>query len=386
MKSLRIESVFNHTSGYGSVARSFATELQKQQRENIDLKLYNITQNFRSQEEKQFSYLWDDAKMVPLFQKDLHADVSLLWSSPEEILTIAKDGKIRYNENTVKHNYVAWELDKIPNLWASMLQDYKSDLILTPSIYSKNSITNMIDDIPVEVVPHGYDPKVFFKKDKTKKRKSFVVLYNGTWIKRKGTLESILATINALRGTNSEIWINIHYNDAIVKNIKRTLQTSVARSFYTNFDNKNLPKIFIFNKYLSEKEMNVMYNKADIVISGSRGEGFNMPVLESIATKTPVIVTNQGGHMDFVKSNYKFLVKTNGLVYSSGDGFYDTKLGLKWLDVDYSHMSDLILDAYNMWADDKTKLESLGQDLYENIKGLTWSNAVDTYLNYAELY
>jgi hypothetical protein len=39
-----------------------------------------------------------------------------------------------------------------------------------------------------------------------------------------------------------------------------------------------------------------------------------------------------------------------------------------------------------MWADDKTKLESLGQDLYENIKGLTWSNAVDTYLNYAELY
>jgi hypothetical protein len=65
MKSLRIESVFNHTSGYGSVARSFATELQKQQRENIDLKLYNITQNFRSQEEKQFSYLWDDAKMVP---------------------------------------------------------------------------------------------------------------------------------------------------------------------------------------------------------------------------------------------------------------------------------------------------------------------------------
>lgn len=44
----------------------------------------------------------------------------------------------------------------------------------------------------------------------------------------------------------------------------------------------------------TEEEMNIFYNAADVLAYPTRGEGFGLPSLEAMATKTPVIATKFG--------------------------------------------------------------------------------------------
>lgn len=376
MIKMRVDAEFDYASGYSTVARNFVERIHEKHTDKIDL---NISRMNNPQYLK-IDWIHGVTKKKDITQKVDHA---LMWTTPNTRVAYMKEpNAFPMWKDTKSFHYFVWELNKIPQLWSTLLEDIKTDAIFTASNFSKDAIEASVD-LPVHVVPHGFDNKTYRKKDKIKKRSKFVALYVGSWDKRKAPLETVLSMVNALHDTDSEIWIKINYDEQTTKQLKRSIQTSVVRSFPNM---KNIPKIYIFNNYMTEKEMNNMYNKADIVVSASRGEAWNMPLFEAIATKTPVITTDKGGHMDYINKNYTFLSKTRGLTLSAGDGVYDSNNGLKWLDVDFEHTSKLLKDAYDLWLSDKEKLDEHAEILYQNIKHLTWDNAIDIYLNHVSQY
>lgn len=52
--------------------------------------------------------------------------------------------------------------------------------------------------------------------------------------------------------------------------------------------------IMQYANIFNEEEMNIFYNAADVLAYPTRGEGFGLPSLEAMATKTPVIATRFG--------------------------------------------------------------------------------------------
>lgn len=62
------------------------------------------------------------------------------------------------------------------------------------------------------------------------------------------------------------------------------------------------PKIYLLHGYLSPGEVAGLYKDSRVkcLISGTRGEGFGLPMLEAAASKLPVIATNWSGHKDFL--------------------------------------------------------------------------------------
>ncbi len=363
---IRIDAGFEYSSGYATVARQFSEQLYKR---NKQLSVNNI------QGYKDPKYTWDH-ELTKTYTDKSEKEVVMMWATPNNrSVYITKPNEFPLWEDTKKIHYFVWELNKIPELWTTFLEDIDTDIIYTPSKFSQNAIKKSTN-IQSNIIPHGYNPNVY-KHKKVKKQNRFVALYVGTWIKRKGALETILSAVDALKNTDSEVWIKLNYDANTIKQIKRNIQTSVVRTFTKM---QKVPKIRIFTGHMSEKEMNNMYNKADVVISGSRGEGWNMPLLESIATKTPVVTTNKGGQMDFISSDYKYLTNITNLTMSNGREFYGADFGLKWHEVDYQNMSKQIFNLYQIWLNDNEKMLEIGSELYDNAKMFTWSNAVEKYI------
>lgn len=61
----------------------------------------------------------------------------------------------------------------------------------------------------------------------------------------------------------------------------------------------DLAKVEIFNQDVEQQELLQFYADADVMVLPSRGEGYNLPALEAMASGLPLIVTGHGGQRDF---------------------------------------------------------------------------------------
>lgn len=61
----------------------------------------------------------------------------------------------------------------------------------------------------------------------------------------------------------------------------------------------SLARVTIVNQDMESEELREFYASADAMVLPSRGEGYNLPALEAMASGLPLIVTAQGGQRDF---------------------------------------------------------------------------------------
>jgi glycosyltransferase involved in cell wall biosynthesis len=69
------------------------------------------------------------------------------------------------------------------------------------------------------------------------------------------------------------------------------------------------PIIELVDGDLEDEAFFGLYERADAMVLPTRGEGFNMPAAEAMAAGVPLIVTEYGGHLDFVGSEMARLIE-----------------------------------------------------------------------------
>ncbi len=144
-------------------------------------------------------------------------------------------------------------------------------------------------------IPHGVDTKVYNPQDKMQWRETFgipkdefVVGFVGTNIsKRKGQAEMFMGFKKALDAGKK-------FKVIMITNIDGLAQGGY--NLWRLADYVGLPRdMFLFptaSFSFTEQEMAGWYNSFDILVNISRGEGFGIPMLESMACGTPVIATD----------------------------------------------------------------------------------------------
>ena len=65
--------------------------------------------------------------------------------------------------------------------------------------------------------------------------------------------------------------------------------------------------MFIYTDRLDEKEMNILYNVADVTINIASNEGFGLATAESLMAGTPIVVNVTGGLQDQWDSKKKMV-------------------------------------------------------------------------------
>lgn len=185
--------------------------------------------------------------------------------------------------------------------------------MVTPSQWSKAGlVASGFAADRVHVIPHGIDPALFEGEARREQRQrvraalgipddAFVFLNIGsmTWNKGIGLLLAAFArhlcahpsAVLVLKGGDSL------YGNFLETNLAeaRSLAPEVARPEVAGalrYVASNLPQAALAS----------LYRACDAYIAPYRAEGFNLPVLESLAAGTPVIVTAGGSTDDFCPS------------------------------------------------------------------------------------
>lgn len=159
-------------------------------------------------------------------------------------------------------------------------------------------------------VPHGYDPEVFFPADKAQARErvgvpqdafavAMVAANVGKDASRKAFAEQITA-FGDLRRRHSDAVLLLHtdIDTSTGVNIQDLIRDFPEGSVvYTDQ--------YLYRKGVPASTVADIYRAADVLTNTSWGEGFGIPIVESQAVGTPVIVTDTTAMPELCGSGWK---------------------------------------------------------------------------------
>ena len=208
--------------------------------------------------------------------------------------------------------YVAWETSKLPPDWVGLINQL--DEVWVPSIYNVHVFQDSGIKIPVIHIPH---PMSSLEEERVNTDNRYIlgigdedfVFYSiFQWLERKnpsGLLKAYLTEFEAeekvcLVMKTFRILPGMAQDEDIIREQVGTFKSKMYLSSY--------PKILLISNILSNAEMNALHNRGDCLVTLNRAEGFGLTITEAMRAGKPVIATNYGGPVDFLKQAGGYLV------------------------------------------------------------------------------
>lgn len=230
----------------------------------------------------------------------------LIYHYPPNTINLKKERKVfdRIILNTV------WETSRIPKQWLPKIN--KFDAICVPSLQNKRAMRNSGVKVPVFIVPHGVNTKLFTPANKklpvpgSKGRFIFVSVFGFQHRKNpEALLRAYWEEFTPADKTLLVIKTNGYAPFENEKWIKNRIQIYKKR---LGIRKKTAP-VTIIARRLRPNQQKRIYTLGHVFVLPTRGEGVGLPFLESLSSGVPVIATGWGGHMDFLRGNNSFLIQ-----------------------------------------------------------------------------
>jgi len=193
-----------------------------------------------------------------------------------------------------KHiGFCVFETINPPKEWIKLMNEM--DSILTATMFNKRIFEQAGVTLPITVIPHCFDPKMFNKDVKPNGRYDKTTFFAmGTWKNRKNWPTLIKAFYDAFEVKDNVCLLiktdNPSVLEAEVMRIKRAGEWRSKRTapIYTekraHCDFEDIPSIM---------------KKGDIYVSTSLGEGFGISGMNAMALGIPVITPRFGGCLEY---------------------------------------------------------------------------------------
>ncbi|VXD11120.1 Glycosyl transferases group 1: TPR repeat protein [Planktothrix serta PCC 8927] len=192
-------------------------------------------------------------------------------------------------------------------------------LIITSSHWSREGFIRS-GAVPerVVVIPLGVDPQIYHPTSEEKRQElrqlfgwndCFIFLNIGVmWNERQG-IDRILKAFARLTEKYPEARLVLKGRDAIFPS-KDYLKKATKDSLNDAEIQRVSSRLRYIGNNLSSLEMAQLYQAADAYVSPYSAEGFNLPVLEAIATGVPVICTDGGPTDDFTNETLVYKIRS----------------------------------------------------------------------------
>jgi glycosyltransferase involved in cell wall biosynthesis len=247
--------------------------------------------------------------------------------------------------------YFPWETTNVLPKFMERL--HSADYLWVPSDWQKQMlIDNGIPPNKISIVYEGIDPEKYFPIKRNNEKLTF--LHIGTWGYRKSSYE-IIKTFLDIFGDNDNVELRISINN------KLDYQDGPIETF----EKFGLPldKNVKILGTLSEDEYVKEIQNADLYISCSRGEGWNLPVIQSMSCGVPSIYSKCGGQLEYSKNNLgiginiicehrakrTLIINKNQYSWSSLPGYTPNNL----YEPDYPQLANELKSFYDSYVNDK---------------------------------
>lgn len=190
------------------------------------------------------------------------------------------------------------ETDVIPQSWVAQCNRF--DLIVVPSHFCRDVFSECGVTAPIMVVPHGLDPE--YVPMRSGYRDGRFVFYNPVsagFARRKGTPELVRAFKRAFPG-REDVVLRLRSSEAQIIHEEAAPFGGVSSH----------PCIEIEAAHTaSTPDFAAIYSDVDCTVHPTRGEGFGLIPLQSIACETPVIAPASTGIAEYVTAGNALLLR-----------------------------------------------------------------------------
>ena len=346
---------FIGTTGYANHAQSFFTALDKL----TPVKIRNFTvgkkwQGYNLTPHDKEPYLTSQMKKMLHQQVLFEDDGSRVWqpiysydsnfTADINIILNEHDHHLFYDDyDGYKIGYNVWESTRYsPQFFQQLLN---LDELWVPTEWQKSiSIEQGYPKDKIFVVPEGVDGTTFKPPSRPAKQLKFQFVIVGRWDYRKGIKESIRGFLEAFPDNpNVELLLNVE-NPYPVDG----MQTTEERLKHYGLEDSRI-KIL---KFLDRKQYVKLLQNANVLISCARAEGWNLPLIESLACGTPSIYTKCSGQLEFTKSKGLGVDIIGEEPATNGkDLTYEHNIPGNFYTPDLEHLVFQIKDSYENYAD-----------------------------------
>ena len=201
-----------------------------------------------------------------------------------------------------------WEFGYLPEDWLSPICN-DVDELWVPSNYVKQVyLDSGVPDDKIYVIPWGVDPETFNQHVPARilpTNRKFRFLYVGGTIERKGFDRLLDAYLKEFTPDDD---VCLVIKDLGSKsfyrfgNLREQVELAMADS--------DSPEILFFDEDMTPGQLACLYSACDCLAMPYRGEGFGLPILESMACGTPAIVPAGGASDDFVTEETGLLLSS----------------------------------------------------------------------------
>lgn len=262
--------------------------------------------------------------------------------------------------------YNVWETTRQPDDFFNKLK--KFDQVWVPSEWQKQcTIEQGIPADRVKVVPEGVDIDRFkpidLNEETGPKTTKFLVV--GRWEYRKATREIIESFLKAFPNDQTvELYLKV--DNPFASDGLTSTEQRLDKFKLTD------PRIKIVNQQ-SQEEYVELLQSCDVFVSCSRGEGWNLPLIEAMACGIPAIYSSWGAQLEFANGHgLPVKIKEEIPAAVSNDESWDSSAPGNFAEPNFDHLVYRLIEA-------KEHLPILKNEALETSnyirKTFTWQNA-----------
>jgi glycosyltransferase involved in cell wall biosynthesis len=231
-----------------------------------------------------------------------------------------------------------WELAAFRPDWFESFQPFQE--IWVPSEFCRQSIS-AVSPIPVHVIPHVVSKEINIHTNQrgyfNLPEDAFIFGYMfdcTSSVIRKNPFALIEAFKSVFKKDQKVILFLKISNGIHDPELYRKVQNAID----------GYPNILTIEHSLDEIELARFYDAIDCYASPHRTEGFGLTLAEAMLAGKPVIATDYGGSVDFVKSEHAYPVQYRLIPIAEKHGPYLTDY--LWAEPDVDHLIECLSEVY----------------------------------------
>lgn len=319
------------------------------------------------------------------------------WSSLECNLSFAQRTKLQEMEKTVlpeDHIYAnympptrikerkegvpnicstIYETDRCPYVWQFIARQVPLDEIWVPTEWGKQAfIKGGLPEEKIHVIPHGINTKTFnpdIKPATIVGRKKFVFFSSMDYKASKGPDVLLNAYFQEFSANDNVTLVLKAYSGADMQ-LSRDLIKNVITKY--RMANKSTAHLLFIGNGMEESEIAELHRAADCYVLPTRGEGWSLGTLQSMACGVPTIMTDATAYRSFMNETNGLLVNCRQVPITDVSWLLrePTQSHHEWWNPDTKHLRQQMRWAYEHPAE----MKKLGEKAAIDAKVYDWKN------------
>lgn len=244
---------------------------------------------------------------------ELGIDNARMWS--RENVSVKLFHQNMLDNHPISSRYIGFPIFELDNFTKIELNHLKNqDHLFVASNWAKG-VLDFLNIRNVSVVNLGVDTSVFYPEDYGINREKVIFLNIGKWERRKGHDILAQAFYDVFKDVDDvELWMMPHNNFITPEQEKK----------WVDYYRSNLGSKVIFIPTLqTQDQVREIINQSDIGVYPYRGEGWAMPILETLACGKEIIATSYSAPTDYLSDSNSTMIDPSGLELASDGVFFN---------------------------------------------------------------